>query len=1016
VPWGKVVTLTATVKTAGTAVSQGQVNSCDAEARYCTDIHIVGTAQLSTAGTAVFKFVPGPGSHSYRAELVGAKGVTAGPSVIAELTVTTAVVQTHPTTTAIAQSGNPGNYMLTATVTGFGGTVAPTGTVSFLDTSSAATVLGTAELVAGTETAGLSWTNSQTPATKTGPRSIVAGDFNGDGRADIAVGSPGCVSLLLGKGDGTFTVSTADNFAVLANNQTMVAAAFMTLGPEDILIFSNSSSDVNNAQMINGDGKGGEIVGTPFSPGLGTVSAVATGDFNGDGNQDFVIAGITPNSGIAAIAVALGNGNGTFKSPTILPIGGTILAIGVGDFTGNGKVDIEVMTALDGTSDLHVVSIFENDGSGNFSPGPSISESGLNPVSMVVADFNGDGKADLAVANNGDNTVTILLSAGNGGFMQLASPSTGSSPSSIAVGDFNGDKVPDLAVANGGNNTVTILLGNGDGTFTASTSPATGNTPVSLAVADFNGGGTSDLAVANSNNSVNGTVTVLLSQAGLTSAATAKGIAVTGAGAHLVDASYPGDASYIASVSGTTSLTGTTSAASAPVLSPEAGTYTSTQSVTISDATSGATIYYTTNGTTPTTSSVKYTSAVVVSATETIKAIAVASGYTNSAVAAATYTIKPFVAGELMFIVVTPCRIADTRNATGVFGGPELAAGVARTFDVPQSGCGIPSTAVAYSLNVTVVPIQSLGYLTMWPAGEAQPIVSTLNSDGRVKANATITPAGTSGGVTVYASDATQFILDIDGYFVPEGTNTSGLEFYPLTPCRVADTRNATGPLGGPSLTGSGAGRAFPVQSSACGIPSTAKAYSLNITAVPRGGLGYLTTWPTGQAQPVVSTLNSSTGAVTANAAIVPAGGGGDVSIFVSDTADVILDVNGYFAPPATGGLSLYTVTPCRALDTRNGAGDFDGVLAVPVHGSTCAPPATAQAYVLNATVVPERSLSYLTLWAAGEAQPGVSTLNTSDGAVTSNMAIVPTTNGGVDAFSTDSTQFILDISSYFAP
>jgi hypothetical protein len=344
-----------------------------------------------------------------------------------------------------------------------------------------------------------------------------------------------------------------------------------------------------------------------------------------------------------------------------------------------------------------------------------------------------------------------------------------------------------------------------------------------------------------------------------------------------------------------------------------------------------------------------------------------------------------------------------------------LAASATRTFDVPQSGCGIPASAVAYSLNVTVVPIQGLGYLTMWPAGLTQPTVSTLNSDGRVKANATITPAGTNGGVSVYASDATQFILDIDGYFVPAGTSTSGLEFFPLTPCRIADTRNAAGPLGGPSLT-SDTGRAFPVQSSACGIPSTAKAYSLNITAVPHASLGYLTTWPTGQTQPVVSTLNSSTGVVTANAAIVPAGTGGDVSIFVSDTADVILDVNGYFAPPATGGLSLYTVTPCRALDTRSGSGAFDGTLTVPIHGSACAPPATAQAYVLNATVLPVTSLSYLTLWAAGGTQPGVSTLNASDGAVTSNMAIVPTKNGSVDAFSTDATQLLLDLSSYFAP
>ena len=374
------------------------------------------------------------------------------------------------------------------------------------------------------------------------------------------------------------------------------------------------------------------------------------------------------------------------------------------------------------------------------------------------------------------------------------------------------------------------------------------------------------------------------------------------------------------------------------------------------------------------------------------------------------------VTGGLQFVPVTPCRIADTRSAAGAFGGPELAAKASRTFDIPQSNCGIPTTAVAYSLNVTVVPNASLGFLTVWPAGEAQTVVSTLNSDGRVKANAAITPAGTNGGVSVFASDATQFILDIDGYFVPAGTNISGLEFYPLTPCRIADTRNATGPLGGPSLTGGGAGRAFPVQSNACGIPSTAKAYSLNITAVPHGSLGYLTTWPTGQAQPVVSTLNSSTGAVAANAALVPAGSGGEISVFVSDTVDVILDVNGYFAAPATGGLALYTATPCRVLDTRTGPGAFNETLVAPISTSACAPPATAQAYVLNATVVPSGSLGYLTLWPDGSAQPLVSTLNAGDGAVTSNMAVIQTKNGSVDAFATAATNLILDISSYFAP
>jgi hypothetical protein len=368
----------------------------------------------------------------------------------------------------------------------------------------------------------------------------------------------------------------------------------------------------------------------------------------------------------------------------------------------------------------------------------------------------------------------------------------------------------------------------------------------------------------------------------------------------------------------------------------------------------------------------------------------------------------------LQFVSVTPCRVADTRNPTGPFGGPEMAAGSTRAFEIPQSACNIPTTAVAYSLNVTVVPNGSLGYLALWPAGEAQPLVSTLNSDGRIKANAAIVSAGTNGGVDVYVTDSTQVVLDIDGYFVPAGT-TSALAFYPVTPCRVADTRNPTGPLGGPTMSG-GTSRAFPVQASACGIPATAQAYSLNVTAVPHGSLGYLTLWPTGEAQPYVSTLNSPTGEVVANAAIVPAGTGGEVSVYVLDSSDVVLDIDGYFAPPGSGGLSLYTVSPCRVIDTRNGAGAFSGVLTVNVEDSTCAPPSTAQGYVLNATVVPSSGLGYLMLWPNGETQPYVSTLNAPDGTITSNMAIVPATNGSINAYSTNSTQLTLDLSSYFAP
>jgi hypothetical protein len=375
------------------------------------------------------------------------------------------------------------------------------------------------------------------------------------------------------------------------------------------------------------------------------------------------------------------------------------------------------------------------------------------------------------------------------------------------------------------------------------------------------------------------------------------------------------------------------------------------------------------------------------------------------------------------FIPVTPCRIADTRNANGSFGGPTMAGGVSRTFNVPQSACNIPSTALAYSLNVTVVPHAPLGYLTLSPTGQARPFVSTLNSpSGKVLANAAIVPAGTNGGIDVFVTDSTDVILDINGYFAPPGA-TAGLAFYPVTPCRVADTRNATGTFGGPFLAG-GASRSFPVPSSACGIPATAQAYSLNATVVPKGSLSYLTLWPTGQAQPFVSTLNSFDGSIVANAAIVPAGTGGAISAFVTDATELVLDINGYFAPPSAGGIYFYPVTPCRVADTRNAAGTFGGPTmpggssrSFPVPASGCGIPSAALAYSMNATVVPAGPLSYLTLWPSGASQPFVSTLNSFAGLIVANAALVPSgASGGVSAFVTNTTDLVLDINGYFAP
>ena len=388
-----------------------------------------------------------------------------------------------------------------------------------------------------------------------------------------------------------------------------------------------------------------------------------------------------------------------------------------------------------------------------------------------------------------------------------------------------------------------------------------------------------------------------------------------------------------------------------------------------------------------------------------------AGGLANSA-------IWSFTTGPLTFVSLTPCRIADTRNANGPFGGPALVAQLSRDFVIPNGACNVPANAAAYSLNIAVVPRGALGYLTVYPAGQPAPLVATLNSiDGRIKSNAAIVPAGANGAISVFATDTTDVILDINGYFVA-GNSPTALAFYPLTPCRVADTRNSTGPLGGPSLAAQST-RSFPILASSCGLRVNAQAYSLNFAAVPKGPtLGFLTAWPAGQQQPMVASLNDPTGTVLSNAVIVPAGTSGNVSVFATDNTDLVIDVNGYFAPLGPGGLSLYTVTPCRVLDSRLPAGSpsFSTPRDVNVAAGSCGVPATAQALVLNATVVPPGALGFITMGPQGQTQPVAATLNATDGAITNNMAIVPAANGSISVFPSAPTHLVLDVFGYFAP
>jgi len=333
--------------------------------------------------------------------------------------------------------------------------------------------------------------------------SVAVGDFNGDGKLDLAVanislGNPGpiSVSVLLGNGDGTF--QPAVNYSAGSYPSSVTVADFNGDGKLDLAVANNGS---NNVSILLGNGDGTFQPAVDYSAGS-NPSSVTVADFNGDGKLDLAVA----NNGSNNVSILLGNGDGTFQPAVEYGAGSNPTSVTVADFNGDGKLDLAV--ANNGSNN---VSILLGNGDGTFQPDVNFA-AGSGPSSLAVGDFNGDGKLDLAVANNGSNNVSILLANGDGTFQPAVEYSAGESPSSVVVGDFNGDNKLDVAVANNGNGnspmaSIIIFLGNGDGTFQPAVEYSAYQGASSMAVGDFNGDSRLDLAVTDP---VNGWVDVLL--------------------------------------------------------------------------------------------------------------------------------------------------------------------------------------------------------------------------------------------------------------------------------------------------------------------------------------------------------------------------------------------------------------------------------------------------------------------------------------------------------------------------
>lgn len=319
------------------------------------------------------------------------------------------------------------------------------------------------------------------------PYAITAGDFNNDGKTDLAVtnGNTNNFSVLLGKGDGTFQPKS--------DYGPIYAPLWITAGQ-----FNNDSIldiAVTNSEGLNiftGDGSGAFTDKISYSAGTSPNTVIAA-DFNGDGRMDLAVSNYHSDN----VSVYLQTVEGVYGPKTDFGVGHSPGRIASGDFNNDGKIDLAVVNGADET-----VSILIGDGSGSFSKMPTDYAAGSKPIGIATADIDGDNIIDLMITNfdtsfDSLGNVTVLKGNGDGSFSKMADMEVNDGPVGIACGDFNGDGKADLVVANRYGNSVSILCGNGIGGFAPKQNLSAGSSPMNVTSGDFNGDGKADLAVVN---------------------------------------------------------------------------------------------------------------------------------------------------------------------------------------------------------------------------------------------------------------------------------------------------------------------------------------------------------------------------------------------------------------------------------------------------------------------------------------------------------------------------------------
>ncbi len=310
--------------------------------------------------------------------------------------------------------------------------------------------------------------------------SMVTVDLNGDGIPDVATSDQDgtTVDILLGTGDGAF--QAARSFAA-GNGPSAIAVGDMNGDGKPDLVLPDSNAKKNAVAILLGNGDGTFQAKKQFEGGAFPDSA-ALGDFNGDGRLDVVVTNASITAG--TINVMLGNGDGTLQLPTPFTTAKNPRSVVVGDFDGNGRLDLAVATLVG-----NAVSVLLGNGNGTFQARQDY-PTGTSSYAVIQGDFNGDGGMDLAVSNTSSRTISLLVGNGNGTFQPAINTPTAYDPRNLAARDLNQDGRLDLVVSEG---LLTVYLGLGNGTFQTPSHYSPGGS--AAVIGDFDGRAGLDLVV-----------------------------------------------------------------------------------------------------------------------------------------------------------------------------------------------------------------------------------------------------------------------------------------------------------------------------------------------------------------------------------------------------------------------------------------------------------------------------------------------------------------------------------------